>query len=300
MRVAGHVTGLADDDLVAAPRAILAGRAAAAAAGRPTTAPASPPPHAARRAEAVDAALAAPRARPALSRPGGRKQFVCVCEDVTVKELEQGDRRGLRRPRDAEALQHGHDGPVPGQDVPRPRRPGPRRRSPARSPAETGLTTARPPFQPVTLAALAGPAPRRPIRRTAMHERHEAARRDAGSTWATGSGRSTTATSPPSAGPSTRRAGHHRRQHARQARRPGRGRRRRSSTGSTPTGSATSRSGRVRYRAMLDDAGIILDDGTVARLGDGPVLRLDDDGHPRRRGPVAALVAGRPAARRRR
>ena len=28
------------------------------------------------------------------------------------------------------------------------------------------------------------------------------------------------------------------------------------------------RSGRVRYRAMLDDAGIVLDDGTVARLGD--------------------------------
>ena len=157
--------------------------------------------------------------------------------------------------------------------------------------ATTGLTTARPPFQPVTLAALAGPH-LAPVRRTAMHERHDGARRDAGWTWATGSGRSTTATSRPSAGRSTRRPGSS--TSARSASSTSRARTpARSSTGSTRTGSATCKVGRVRYRAMLDDAGIILDDGTVARLGAGAILRLDHDRQPRRRRPVAALVARR-------
>ena len=92
------------------------------------------------------------------------------------------------------------------------------------SPAQTGLTTARPPFQPVTLAALAGPHLAR-VRRTAMHERHDALGRDVDR-----HGR----LEAPAPLRRRRRRGQgrprggrpDRRQHARQARRPGPGRRR--------------------------------------------------------------------------
>ena len=74
--------------------------------------------------------------------PGGRKQFVCLCEDVTAKELAQGGQGGLRIARDAQALQHRHDGALPGQDVSRERGRGPRATCAGASRESTGLTTA--------------------------------------------------------------------------------------------------------------------------------------------------------------
>ena len=195
------------------PRCALGGREAVSARGSPSCARRWPRPGRGRAGRR--AALAARR------RGGGAKQFVCLCEDVTEKELTQGGRRGLRPPRDAQALHHGHDGPVPGQDVSPAvdralrRAHGPDRRA-DRAPRPPG----RP--QPVPLGALAGPPPA-PVQRTPLHhERHDGARARAGSTWATGSaaarlrrGRRRVPGRPRGGRPD-------RRQHARQARRPGR------------------------------------------------------------------------------
>ena len=211
VHAAGHVLGLSDDAAVAAS-GVRAGRAAAGLRSNPASRR-SPRRSTGRRCGA-----------PASAIGGGRKQFVCLCEDVTVKELRQGVRGRLRQPRDPEALQHGHDGPVPGQDVPRPRGTGPRavRRRDARR--TTGLTTARPPFQPVPLAALAGPH-LAPVRRTAMHERHEALGATLDRHGRLEAPARTTATS--RRVPRGARGGRaHRRHDPRQARRPGRRRRR--------------------------------------------------------------------------
>ena len=57
--------------------------------------------------------------RPLYAVPHSKsRQFVCLCEDVAVKDLEGCPRRRVRGHPDAEALLHGHDGPVPGKDVP--------------------------------------------------------------------------------------------------------------------------------------------------------------------------------------
>ena len=114
----GHVLGVGDDgpDLGAASgaRAGAPRRPRAAGAGGDAR-PASVGAGSTRRRGAIGR----PRGRRHSADAGGRKQFVCLCEDVTVKELEQGVEEGFDRPRDAQALQHGHDGPVPGEDVPR-------------------------------------------------------------------------------------------------------------------------------------------------------------------------------------
>ena len=165
------------------------------------------------------------RRRRRSSSPAGGKQFVCLCEDVTVKELEQGVDEGFDDPRDAQALQHRHHGPLPGQDVPRPRGAAPRAARRRRRPPTTGLTTARPPFQPVPLAVARRPAPRARSgapRCTSGTTRW--ARR--GSTWATGSGRSTTATSTAEVAAVREAAGLIDVSTLGQARRPGPGRRR--------------------------------------------------------------------------
>ena len=48
----------------------------------------------------------------------GEDGFVCVCEDVGVKDLKRAHRRGLRLDRAREALHDGDDGPVPGALLP--------------------------------------------------------------------------------------------------------------------------------------------------------------------------------------
>jgi sarcosine oxidase subunit alpha len=127
------------------------------------------------------------------------------------------------------------------------------------------LTTARPPFQPVTLAALAGPH-LAPVRRTAMHERHASL----GARWV-------------DMGDWKRPFAYGEVADEVRAVRQAAGIIDVSTLGKLelmgpdsgpfldwlhPNRFSDLRVGRVRYRAMLDDAGIVLDDGTVARLGD--------------------------------
>ena len=135
---------------------------------------------------------------------------------------------------------------------------------------------------------LAGPAPRA-AKRTSIHHRHEEA--GARMMW-TGAWRR-----PHSYGdaPAEARAVHDgarrdRRLDARQAARRRARTRPRSSSGSTRTASPTSKVGRVRYGVLTTDAGRIMDDGTIARLGDEHLLRHDDVDRRRRRARVVRVV----------
>jgi sarcosine oxidase subunit alpha len=134
----------------------------------------------------------------------------------------------------------------------------------SQSPAATGLTTARPPYQPVTLAALAGPH-MSPVRRTPIHERHQSL----GATWM-------------DMGEWKRPLYYTSVDRECRAVREAAGIIDVSTLGKLelngagcgefldwlhPNRFSDLRSGRVRYRVMCDDAGIVLDDGTVARLG---------------------------------
>lgn len=208
-------------------------------------------------------AAAPPVAPTPIPLGGSGKRFVCVCEDVTAKELAQGIEEGFD---DLEILKRYSTitmGPCQGKMC--------QVTSARFRAAHTGqpigvaaLTTARPPFQPVTLATLAGPH-LSPVRRTAMHERHAAL----DTTWLD--------------------MGDWKRPHTyTSVERECRAVRERvavidvstlgkidvrgSDAGAFldwlhPNRFSDLRAGRVRYRAMCDDAGIVIDDGTVARLG---------------------------------
>ena len=201
----------------------------------------------------------------AAGRPAGgpgRKRFVCLCEDVTVKEIEQGVAEGFD---DIETLKRYSTilmGPCQGKMC-----AGLAAQVHAASlgsgRAASPPTTARPPVQPVSLAALAGPH-LAPVRRTAMHERHASL----GARWIDMG--------------DWKRPLHYGDVDAEcRAVRQAAGIIDVSTLGKLdvqgpdagafldwlhPNRFSDLPVGRVRYRAMLDDAGIVIDDGTVARL----------------------------------
>ena len=260
IHAAGRVEGIHDEALAAA-RGVAAGRnAAEAALGRAGARPAEQP----QQPMAAPAMPADPdQAGVRLKLPAGRKTFVCICEDVTVKDVKQAVREGFDSLETLKRYSTVTMGPCQGKMC---------QSLSARvhaavtdqSVATTGLTTARPPFQPVTLAALAGPS-LAPFRQTAMHDRHL----KLGATWMD--------------------MGEWKRpllyssveQECRAVREAagvidvstlGKLELRGADAGAFldwlhPNRFSDLRVGRVRYRAMCDDAGIILDDGTVARLG---------------------------------
>lgn len=254
IQAAGHVEGVIDESIVV-NRGVAAGRAAAdAALGRTTV-------HLA----AHQSGLRQPAGQQPIQfdLPPARKAFVCMCEDVTVKDIKQAIREGFDNIETLKRYSTVTMGPcqgkmchslsarvhaaVAGQSV-----------------SITGLTTARPPFQPVTLAALAGPH-MAPFRQTAIHERHA------------------------KLGPKWMDMGEWKRpllytsveQECKAVRDAvgiidvstlGKLELRGAGAGAFldwlhPNRFSDLRAGRVRYRAMCDDAGIVLDDGTVARLG---------------------------------
>ena len=245
VHAAGRVLGLRADDEIAASGV----RAGLAATGADVDAVAVPSPS--------DPA-------PEVTIGTGRKQFVCLCEDVTVKELRQGVQEGFDSLETLKRYSTVTMGPCQGKQC-----HGLAARIHARAaggtPAATGLTTSRPPFQPVPLAVLAGPH-LSPVRRTAMHDRHDAL----GARWI-------------DMGDWKRPFAYGSVDDEVRAVRETAGLIDVSTLGKLdvqgrdaaafldwlhPNRFSDVRVGRVRYRAMLDDAGIILDDGTVARLGD--------------------------------
>ncbi len=265
--VTGHMTGLIDDELIGAG-AVLAGRLAAGVGGGTTTADhADHLDHAAHAGRVAAAFAALPEPVPT-ALPIGRKPFVCLCEDVTAKELAQGIREGFESLETLKRYSTVTMGPCQGKQC-----HGNSARVTAAlrgvTRAAVGLTTYRPPVQPVPLAVLAGPH-LNPIRRTALHERHEAA----GASWL-------------DMGDWRRPLDYGNVDAECRAVHEGVGLIDVSTLGKLdvrgrdagefldwlhPNRFSDLRIGRIRYRAMTDDAGIILDDGTVARLGEDRYL----------------------------
>ncbi|MEX2183146.1 MAG: glycine cleavage T C-terminal barrel domain-containing protein, partial [Chloroflexota bacterium] len=257
--VTGHMTGLGDDDLIAAG-AIIAGRLAS---GGDTAAAAGVRADAAAHAERVAAAMAALPEPVETVLPFGRKPFVCLCEDVTVKELKQGINEGFESLETLKRYSTVTMGPCQGKQC-----HGNAARVTAAirgvSREATGLTTYRPPVQPVPLAVLAGPH-LSPVRRTALHDRHASA----GATWMDmGDWKRPLHYGDVAAECRVVHEGVGLIDVSTLGKLDVRGR----DAGEFldwlhPSRFSDLKVGRIRYRAMTDDAGIILDDGTVARLG---------------------------------
>ena len=153
--------------------------------GRACSPAASPP--AGPRWTPAEAAARAPRGargsgvrgapRPAASSCPVRAQaFVCLCEDVTPRSSPRASARGSSRSRRSSATAPSRWGRARASSATA-TPPASTAAIRGASRAATGLTTYRPPVQPVPLAVLAGPH-LIPVRRTALHDRHDAAGRD--------------------------------------------------------------------------------------------------------------------------
>lgn len=257
VHVAGAIEGVAGDAYACAA-GVHAGRAAARSAG---FLDADPDTAAAARERKRHAALE-PHVDP-IDLHGHGKRFICLCEDVTVAEVEHGIVEGFD---DLEMMKRYSTltmGPCQGKmcaglaSCVQAQLTG-------RSADEVGLTTSRPPYQPVALATVAGPH-ETPTRRTPMHDRHAATT----SRWV-------------DLGEWTRPLIHSSVEQECAAVRGRVGLIDVSTLGKIeisgpdagefldwlhPNRFTDLRQGRVRYRAMLDEAGVVIDDGTVARLG---------------------------------
>jgi sarcosine oxidase subunit alpha len=111
---------------------------------------------------------------PAASYNGASKQgkcFVCVCEDVTDKDLKRAIAEGFDSIELAKRYTTVTMGPCQGRlcHVPSIRLYARENES---DEASIGTTTARPPWAPVTLGVLAG-RPHEPAQRTSIHHRHK-------------------------------------------------------------------------------------------------------------------------------
>jgi sarcosine oxidase subunit alpha len=108
------------------------------------------------------------------SPDGGHKRFVCLCEDVTEKDLEQAVAEGFDGIETLKRYSTVNMGPCQGKvcgqaavEV--------CARATGRDVNAVGTTTSRPPAVPVELAVLAAERRRQPVRRTPLHHWHEAA-----------------------------------------------------------------------------------------------------------------------------
>ena len=112
------------------------------------------------------------------AKPGGTmlamgkvaKNFVCVCEDVTTKDILQAIDEGFDDIQMLKRYSTATMGPCQGKMCLK-ALVGLCAQATGRSVSDTGVTTARPPMQPVPLGALAGPA-HMPIKRTPIDQRH--------------------------------------------------------------------------------------------------------------------------------
>jgi sarcosine oxidase subunit alpha len=101
---------------------------------------------------------------------GGKKRFVCFCEDITAKDIEQAVHEGFDDIQTLKRYSTVTMGPCQGKmchsaaaDI--------CARATGRPLDEVGSTTSRPPLQPVPMSALAGRA-HLPVKRTPMHRKH--------------------------------------------------------------------------------------------------------------------------------
>jgi sarcosine oxidase subunit alpha len=111
------------------------------------------------------------RAVPPSSYAGNGKCFVCICEDVTEKDVKRAIAEGFDSIELAKRYTTVTMGPCQGRlcQVPSVRLYA---RETGQSRAAVGTTTPRPPWRPVPLGLLAG-RPREPAKRTSLHHRHK-------------------------------------------------------------------------------------------------------------------------------
>jgi sarcosine oxidase subunit alpha len=250
---AGAVNGTHDPALVADEGR----RAGLAAAGRDD--PAKPP------AESQSLAVSQNPKAIYATNSSAKKKFVCLCEDVTEKDVYDAIDEGYANIETLKRYSTISMGPCQGKMCQASAIALCARHN-KQSIAETGTTTARPPEQPVPLGVLAGKSVHfNVVRRTAMHdwhERHRAKFLDAGA-W--------------------KRPEHYGDPHAEYiAVRNSVGIIDVSTLGKIelrgkdvvhflefvyPNRFAKLAVGRLRYGVICDEAGILLDDGTIARLG---------------------------------
>ena len=201
-----------------------------------------------------------------VSPSGAKKKFVCLCEDVTEKDICDAIDEGYSNIETLKRYSTVSMGPCQGKMCQSAAIAICARHN-GQSIAETGVTTARPPEQPLPLGVLAGRVLHFSlVRRTPMHAWHEKAGAkmgDAGN-WKR-----------PQVYSSVAQEYEAVRQRA--------GLIDVSTLGKIelrgadvvkflefiyPNRFANLKAGRVRYGVICDDAGILLDDGTIARLGD--------------------------------
>jgi sarcosine oxidase subunit alpha len=127
--------------------------------------------------EAVDAARQALEAGPSpflpQARAADRKRFVCLCEDVTEKDLEQAVAEGFDHVETLKRYSTVNMGPCQGK-VCGPTASEACARLTGRAVGAVGTTTSRPPVVPVEMAVLAAERKHQPVRRTPLHHWHEA------------------------------------------------------------------------------------------------------------------------------
>ena len=168
---AGHVSGWTDLEAI-----LLSGKLAAA---RAALSLGIVDPEADRRVEAWRARLdelsaTRPHIRPlGVVRGGGKKKFVCYCEDVTEKDLTDAMDEGYDGSETLKRYSTVTMGPCQGKMCAR-RAAEIAGRHTGRGLPVVGPTTMRPPVQPLTLGALAG-RNHHPTRLSPMHEEHLAA-----------------------------------------------------------------------------------------------------------------------------
>ncbi len=100
----------------------------------------------------------------------GKKNFICFCEDVTVKDIAQAVEEGFDDIQILKRYSTATMGPCQGKMCLKSLM-GLCAQQTGRTISDTGGTTARPPVQPVPLAALAGPS-HMPVKHTPMDRNH--------------------------------------------------------------------------------------------------------------------------------
>jgi sarcosine oxidase subunit alpha len=205
-----------------------------------------------------------PQVVPAPTYGDDGKAFVCVCEDVTVKDMKRAVAEGFDSIELAKRYTTVTMGPCQGRlcHLAAVRLAA---RETGVDEAAIGTTTARPPWRPVELGLLAG-RPHEPARRTSIHHRHEEL--GAQVMW-TGSWRR-----PHSYGdPAAEAKNVHESVGVIDVSTLGKLVVRGSEAGAFlerlyPNRFADLAPGRIRYGVLSTDAGRIMDDGTIARLSD--------------------------------
>ena len=168
---AGEVTGI-HDPAISLVQGKLAGTEAAAALGR-TKGDSEAEATALRRQQAKAEELyrgGLGTAAPAVTTHQGKRRFVCFCEDVTVRNIADAIDEGFGDIQTLKRYSTVTMGPCQGKMCLKSFQAICAEHT-RRSIDETGVTTQRPPLQPVPLGALAGPS-HLPVKRTPLDRKH--------------------------------------------------------------------------------------------------------------------------------